>query len=116
MYLGKPTRRMNAIFAVLSLLLSCLAFYSWATFEGIPPRSDLESATGQVSWVQNGKYGIKFGLAGVPKSFDYASKGNAMGLVHDTLSRSDHPRDHRALRSEQSRWTHLLKRYRLRRL
>ena len=91
MYLGKPTRRMNAIFAALSFLLSCLAFYSWATFKGIPPRSELESAAGQVSWVQNGKYGIKFGLAGVPKSFDYASKGNAMGLVHDTLSRPDHP-------------------------
>jgi hypothetical protein len=91
MYLGKPTRRMNAIFAALSLLLSCLTFYSWATFKGIPPRSELESAAGQVTWVKNGKYGIKFGLAGVPKSFDYASKGDAMGLVHDTLSRSDRP-------------------------
>jgi len=65
--------------------------YSWTTFEGIPPRSELQTASGPVSWVRDGKYGIKFGLDGVPQSFDYASKGNAMGLVHDTLSRPDRP-------------------------
>ena len=90
MKFGKSTRS-NALFAVLSLLLSGMMFYSWATFDGIPARSQLESAAGHVSWVQNGKYGIKFGLAGVPKSFDYASKSNAMGLVYDTMSRPDRP-------------------------
>ena len=91
MYFGKPTRAKNAIFAALSLVLSCVMIYSWVTFKGIPPRSDLQAASGQVSWVKSGKYGIKFGLVGVPKSFDYASKGSAMGLVHDTLLRSDQP-------------------------
>ena len=91
MHFGKPTKAKNALFGALSIFLSGVMFYSWATFKGIPPRSDLQSASGQVSWLQSGKYGIKFGLAGIPKSFDYASKGNAMGLVRDTLSRSDHP-------------------------
>jgi hypothetical protein len=66
-------------------------FYSWATFDGIPPRSQLKTASGPVSWVRDGKYGITFGLDGVPQSFEYASKGNAMGLVHDTLSRPERP-------------------------
>jgi hypothetical protein len=91
MFLGKPTKAKNAAFAVLSFLLSGAMLYSWATFKGIPSRSELRPASGPVSWVQNGKYGVKFGLEGVPQSFDYSSKGNAMGLVHDTLSRPDHP-------------------------
>lgn len=91
MFFGKPTRAKNAAFAALSFLLSGAMLYSWATFKGIPPRSKLQAASGQVSWVRDGRYGIKFGLDGVPQSFDYASKGNAMGLVHDTLSRRDRP-------------------------
>jgi len=90
-YFGKPTRAKNALFAGLCFALSALMLYSWITFEGIPPRSDLQSATGHVTWVRSEKYGIKFGLDGIPESFDYASKGNAMGLVYDTLSRSPSP-------------------------
>ena len=90
-FLGKPTRAKNALFAALCFLLSGMMFYSWATFEGIPARTELRPTSGRVSWVQDGKYGIKFALDGVPKSFDYASKGNAMGLVRDALSRPDRP-------------------------
>lgn len=91
MFFGKPTRAKNAVFAVLSFLMSGAALYSWATFDGIPPRSELRAASGPVSWVRSGKYGIKFGLDGVPQFFNYASKGNAMGLVHDNLSRPGRP-------------------------
>ena len=91
MYLGKPTKRKNMAFAALCFLLAGFALYSWLTFEGIPPRSALQSASGKVSWMQKDKYGVKFGLTGVSKSFIYASKGNAMGLVRETLSRSDDP-------------------------
>lgn len=91
MFLGKPTRAKHALFAVFCFFLGGIMLYSWSTFTGIPPRSELQSASGPVSWVQDGKYGIKFGLMGVPKFFHYASKGNAMGVVQDTLSRSDHP-------------------------
>ena len=91
MFLGKPTRAKNAIFAALSFVLSAIMFYSWATFEGIPPRSELQAASGRVSWVEGGRYGVRFRLEGEPKSFDYASKGNALGLVQDTLSRPDRP-------------------------
>ena len=76
---------------MLSFVLSALMLYSWITFDGIPPRSALQSATGKVNWVQSGKYGIEFRLEGEQKSFSYASKSNAMGLVYDTLDRSDHP-------------------------
>jgi hypothetical protein len=65
--------------------------YGWMTFKGIPPRSALESAAGRVEWVQDGRYGIKFRLAGAPQLFEYLSKGRAMGPVYDTLVRSDHP-------------------------
>ena len=91
MILGTPPKRQYGFFAILSFVLSAMMIHSWATFEGIPSRSHLLSASGPVAWVQDGKYGIKFGLRGVQQSFDYASKGNAMGLVYDTLSRPDHP-------------------------
>lgn len=91
MYFGKPTKAKNAAFAVLSFLLSGFMLYSWVTFDGIPPRSELQAASGTVSWVRRGKYGIKFGLDGVPHSFNYTSKGKAMGLVRNTLSRPDRP-------------------------
>jgi hypothetical protein len=81
----------HIFFAAVSFLISFLMLYSWATFKGVPPRSDLQAASGSVAWVQSGKYGIKFRLNGVPQSFDYASKGKAIGLVYDTLSRTDHP-------------------------
>lgn len=90
-YFGRPTRAKNALFAVLCFLLSGMMLYSWGAFDGIPARADLQTASGRVSWVQDGRYGVKFGLEGVSESFDYASKGNAVGLVHDTLSRSDRP-------------------------
>lgn len=90
-FYGKPTKRKNAGFAALCFLLSGSALYSWVTFDGIPPRSQLKAASGSVSWVDSGRYGIKFGLDGVPRAFDYASKGNAVGLVQDTLSRADRP-------------------------
>lgn len=90
-FYGKPTKRRNAAFAALCFLLSGMMLYSWVTFDGIPPRSQLKAASGSVSWVDSGRYGIKFGLDGVPQAFDYASKGNAMGLVRDTLSRPDRP-------------------------
>jgi hypothetical protein len=90
-FIGKPTRAKNMLFASLSFLLSGLMFFSWATFDGIPSRAELQPASGRVSWVQNGRYGVKFGIEAVPRSFDYASKGNASGLVYDALSRSDRP-------------------------
>lgn len=91
MFFGKPTKAKNSVFAALSFLLSGAMLYSWATFEGIPPRSELQTASGVVSWVKSGKYGVKFGLDGSPQSFDYASKGNAMGFVRDALSRPGRP-------------------------
>ncbi|WP_133477289.1 hypothetical protein [Cognatilysobacter segetis] len=91
MYFGKPTRVKNAVFAALSFLLSALMFYSWATFDGIPPRAELQAASGKVSWQESGRYGIRFRLEGEPKAFDYASKGNALGLVQNSLSRRDRP-------------------------
>jgi hypothetical protein len=91
MQFGQPTRAKNWAFAALSILLSGFMLYSWATFRGIPPRAELQSASGQVSWVKSGRYGIRFGLDGVPTTFDYSSKGNAMGLVREALLRKDHP-------------------------
>lgn len=91
MFFGKPTRAKNVLFAVLSFTLSGMMFHSWATFDGIPARAALQTASGRVSWVEDGRYGVKFGLEGVSRSFDYASKGNAADLVRDALSRPDRP-------------------------
>ena len=91
MFIGRMTKGKLIFGAVLGFALSGLMLYSWLTFEGIPPRSALESATGKVEWVQDGRYGIKFRLAGSPQMFEYLSKGNAMGLVYNTLARLDHP-------------------------
>jgi len=91
MFFGKPGRASDALFAALNFLLSGIMFYSWAGFEGIPDRSELRSASGSVSWVQDGKYGVKFRLQDVPLAFDYSSKSKAMDLVHEALTRPDRP-------------------------
>jgi hypothetical protein len=54
---------------------------------GIPPKSELLAASGEVSWVQERKYGTRFGLAGVAQKFEYPSKANGMGVVRKALRR-----------------------------
>lgn len=85
---AKVTTPKLALSAVLGFAMSGFMMYSWVTFSGIPPRLKLLAAAGPVSWVHNGKYGIKFGLVGVSKSFEYSSKSNAMGVVAGALEHS----------------------------
>jgi len=53
---------------------------------GIPAATTLMQASGKVAWVQNYKYGTRFGLVGVPEKFDYPSKASGMGVVRDALT------------------------------
>ena len=85
---GKKKRRRWALFAAL---LGMFILYVSTQGTGIPERSRLQVASGVVEWMGSGKYDVKFRLAGEPRAFDYASKGNALGLVEDTLKRRDQP-------------------------
>lgn len=73
--------------AALSALIAADCLYSWASFSGLPPLSRLGHASGQVEWVEEGRYGIKFGLKHSPQHFDYPSKGAGVGAVLEALSR-----------------------------
>ena len=81
---GKKERRWWACFAAL---LGILILYGSTQGTGIPERSELQTASGLVEWIESDKYGVKFGLTRESRAFDYASKGNALGLVKDTLKR-----------------------------
>jgi hypothetical protein len=85
------SRRALIAYALLGFTLAAAALYAWASFDGIPPRHMLASASGEVEWVKPEKYAVRFKLNGEPKLFSYASKGNAMDHVRDALSRSSAP-------------------------
>ena len=85
---GGKARRWWALF---SALLGMFILYASTQGTGIPERSGLQVASGMVEWMESGKYGVKFRLAGEPRAFDYASKGNALGLVEGTLKRGGQP-------------------------
>ena len=65
--------------------------YSWATFDGLPPRETLHVATGQVDWVRSDKYGIEFALQGSDRAYQYLSKGNAKDVVESRLRKTRAP-------------------------
>ena len=77
--------------ALLSLALSAGMFYAWASFDGLPPRESLRSATGQIDWVRANKYGVKFALQGSERAYAYHSKGSALGIVKYVLVNTREP-------------------------
>ncbi|WP_189454550.1 hypothetical protein [Cognatilysobacter bugurensis] len=74
------------LYAVLSLAISIIAFYSWVSYSGLPELSQLKIATGRIVWVEKGRYGIRFDLERVPEDFNYASKGGAVDRVHSAIN------------------------------
>jgi hypothetical protein len=80
-----------AILSGLTLFLAALTFYSWTTYKGLPPRDALLGASGQVTWVQKYRYGVRFRLSGNDRAFVYYSKGGAMNKVAAALGRTDAP-------------------------
>ena len=76
---------------VLGIVLSAGMFYAWASFDGLPPRASLRTATGHVQWVRSDKYGVKFALDGSERAYKYYSKSGAMGAVESNLVHAREP-------------------------
>jgi hypothetical protein len=55
---------------------------------GITPQFTLLEASGKLAWMQEYKYGTRFGLVGIDKRFNYPSKASGMGVVRDSLKHS----------------------------
>jgi hypothetical protein len=91
MHFGKPTSPFLLIFAALSFAISAFALYSWATYPGLPEVDQLRSASGHVTNVEEGRYGTRFALEGVPQEFNYASKGGSVELARTALTRANRP-------------------------
>ncbi|MEL7449079.1 MAG: hypothetical protein AAFN78_07700 [Pseudomonadota bacterium] len=53
---------------------------------GLPAYEELTELSGQISWVSEYKYGVRFGLAGNPDKLVYSSRQRAVGLVERSLT------------------------------
>ena len=74
---------------VVALVFFSVGVFFLVYFEtgtGVPRYEALQRAEGQLSWVRQHKYGVRFGFLGERREFDYPSKAKAVGLVFDTLS------------------------------
>ena len=76
---------------ILTLTLSSWAIITGAKAEGVPPRTVLQTASGFMSWVEKGRYSIRFGLKGDSRVFQYHSKAGLMGKVYDGLAGNPQP-------------------------
>jgi hypothetical protein len=74
-----------AFYAALALGMSCFFYLHADPQAGIPARSALVSATGKFAWMEEHKYGTKFGLVGTARCFDYPSKADGIGEVRRAL-------------------------------
>ncbi|MBC3873596.1 hypothetical protein [Undibacterium flavidum] len=74
------------IYAVFSAFFACLTAPWLGTDAGIQDPSNLAFATGQVTWIGNHKYGVKFKFSEDPRTFDYPSKAGKSGMVLTALS------------------------------
>ncbi len=52
---------------------------------GITAEAALQQTSGKVAWVDERKFGTRFGLAGHAERFNYPSKANGMGAVRNAL-------------------------------
>jgi hypothetical protein len=55
---------------------------------GITPEAALVEANGKLAWMNENKYGTRFGLVGVTEQFEYPSKAGDMGAVRISLRQS----------------------------
>src|SRR5689334_16399891 len=79
-----------AFCSLLGFAIAILCFLNMDPLNGIPAESALLQATGKVTWVQEFKYGTRFGLTGTSEKFDYPSKAGTMSVVRNALSNSSH--------------------------
>ncbi len=73
------------VIALVGIGLGIFFLFAFEIGAGVPDRSRLEPVKGQIAWVQGHRYGVRFSLDSDPRSFDYSSKANALGLVEDSL-------------------------------
>lgn len=78
-----------AFVSALSFALAIFLSMNLDPRSGIPRESDLLEASGGVAWLRQGKYGTRFGLAGVERQFTYSSKSNGMDVVSSALRGAD---------------------------
>jgi hypothetical protein len=53
---------------------------------GLPKKLELEEVSGQIEWVNEHEYGVKFKFYDHVTIFNYMSKVNAVGLVESSLN------------------------------
>jgi hypothetical protein len=89
---GEHSAKFTLVVALSSLLFGIGMIYTSSQPGGPPPRKSLAEVQGTVAWTMSYRHGIRFGFSGDARSFVYPSKSRELGLVEQTLTRSDHPR------------------------
>lgn len=81
----KPSSIELVLFALVAFAASALVIYWWLTFDGIPPRERLASASGTVSEVRSVRRHLRFRLAGQPGGFEYEKNRGEVTSLQDAL-------------------------------
>lgn len=75
----------STVYAAVALALSAWLIFGFSPQRGVPDRSSLQSATGDVAWLESSKYGLSFGLQGHDLRFVYSANSGDVTRVQRHL-------------------------------
>jgi len=78
----------KALAAVSALGFGMAIFIGLYPKTAVTPEDALLQASGKLAWVQEHRYGTRFGLVGVDAQFNYPSKARGMGIVREALQQA----------------------------
>ncbi len=83
---GQHSWQTLTFLAFLAFAMAAVCFLNLDPRRGITAETALVEANGKVAWVQEHRYGTRFGLVGFEARFDYPSKANRTEAVRRALN------------------------------
>lgn len=75
-----------AFCSLVGFVMTAICLMNLDPKAGIAAEATLLEATGKVDWIEEYRYGTRFGLVGISERFDYLSKAKGMGAVRNALN------------------------------
>jgi hypothetical protein len=82
---SQPSWQALTFYSLVGFGMAAVCFLNMDPRAGITAEAALLEASGRLAWVQEHKYGTRFGLVGVSERFNYPSKAEGMKEVRDAL-------------------------------
>ena len=81
---------LKSIYALISLVAIIFGVFFLVNYYAdpsgsLPSHEDLSRIEGKIAWVQNHRYGVRFGLLNDERKFNYPSKAREVGRVRSSL-------------------------------